>query len=148
MKRRLTSAKNRLSLRLSFLLIGGRFSFSELLDLAASDRADADEHLKTVFEWYYARSVASVRGALASAATIIVAFFVAGLDAEAHIRAEHIGPGAGVITLLVLAALWSNWQLSHLQREFLVCVRLVHELRKFQSELTAHLARTGGADVS
>ena len=132
-------------------LVSGRFSIRELLDLAATNgladsndvRVDVDDVLKTVFEWYYARTTAFIRGSVAAAATIFAAFFVAFLSGKTNIWAILLG--AVVIVVLLSAALHLNLHLAHLHREYVVSLRLLHELEEFKAGLAAHVKETGGA---
>ena len=138
--------KQRSTGRLHSLLTGGRFTMNEILDLVAAQGTKPEGHLTTVFEWYHARMSATVRGSLASAATVFVAFIAALLNDKTDVDPEHAFAGALVFTVLVATALWGTWHLGHFQREYLVSVRLADELREFRPALVAFVADSGGAN--
>jgi hypothetical protein len=115
----------------------------ELLELAATKDADADGVLKAVFEWYYARTTLFIRGAVATAVTVLAAFLVAYLSDKADIGPAHIFVGVLVVVLLLFAALHINLHLAHLHREWVASLRLLHEFKEFQGELATYFKRVG-----
>jgi hypothetical protein len=117
----------------------------ELLELVASDTEDREAHLKLVFEWYEARATTFVRSTLAAAAAVPAAFILGTLKADATVDDAAVIVGGLATGLLAIAALWQNHHLSHLHREYLTCVRLLHELEDFRDELRSYLRATGGA---
>lgn len=127
-------------------LIAGRFSIGEILDLAASGTENGEDHLKTIFGWYHERSTAAVRGFLRTAAALAVAFLAAALADKGEIQEWHVLVGTAAGTFLVLLAVWTNWHLGHLHREFVISVRLLRQLRGHQRQLGALVERTGASD--
>jgi hypothetical protein len=121
-------------------LTGGRFRIGELIDLVVSDSDQAEDHLKTVFGWYFDRETALVKGTFATAALIIAGLIAAALDGHTPLVAVVIGLVASAF--LALVGLWQNLHLEHLHREYLISLRLLRQLKEFETQLSAY-ARTG-----
>jgi hypothetical protein len=129
---------------LSRALTKGRFAMRDLLELAATDTpGNREEHLRLVFEWYHARASTFTRSTAAAAAAVPAAFIVGSLKGDAEIAVAAVAVGAIATGVLAFSALWQNQQLSHLHQEYILCIRLLHELEDVQSELRAYLRRTG-----
>jgi hypothetical protein len=131
---------------LSSLIVSARFSVREILDLAASGSPEAESRIETIFGWYHERSSTTVRGLLRTAGAIAVAFLAAAISEKADIKPWHVGVGSGVATFLILAAIWTNWHLGHLQREFVTSIRLLRGLEPHEADLAAYVRRTGGRE--
>jgi hypothetical protein len=125
--------------------ISARFRIGELLDLAASGTPDVDDHVKTIFAWYEARAASTVRGLVRSAAAIGVAFLAAALSDNADIETWHIAVGTGAASFLVMLAGWTNWHLGHIQREFVVSIRLLRRFQELRTALDAYNRSSEGA---
>ncbi len=114
----------------------GRFTVRDLIDLAAADEDEVQkDHLHTVFEWYHQRSVAAVRGFLASAFALVAAGLAAVLKDGTDVDEVYIGLGGTAVLGLAVAAYLTNRELGHLHREYLASVRLLSELRELRQAL-------------
>jgi hypothetical protein len=113
------------------VLTGARFTVGEVLELAAAQTDDAEQHLKLVFEWYHQRAVGFIRAVTTAAIALPAGLIAAGLKDGNVAGSEWAFAGGAVATgVLAFVAVRQSDHLGHLHREYLLALRLLGELRR------------------
>jgi hypothetical protein len=115
---------------------------SELIDLVASDVAEAEKRLEKVYDWEAARSLEVVKWVLGFAAALFVAVLVAFFREEITRSGWELP--FGVLTSLLTAtyAFYRLFRLRRMQTQYLTAILLLAELQRIGPFVRAY--RHGG----
>jgi len=111
---------------------------SELIDLASEDIKDAEEKVQKTFDWYFDKTIMTIKGTFGAAVSIIIALVISYFKKEFKVGDNEIFIALGFSLATVSYGMYKMFQLSRITKEYLDAIKLLNDFKKIRPFLSLY----------